>query len=344
MEIHGPNSIEPSITVGTGKAICSVLPMLGCTTRFYDVCEDYGLSRELFRYEHNKIPLDAILDFANDQAVQLGEPLIGLKVAKILSLNKLPCSKDLLFVAHDVKQAIEIFDRYTQVFADVGRFEWVRQSDKCALVFRPNSKNAFIRHLIDVVMMNLLRYMKILGADVFTSLHFEHRCPVGYQKEYENKYCLPVTFNNKETWFELSPESLSQSLDACPNPSVKYFSEAEKILGHFKGDSSVGEQVNFILSITMATRQISAERMADILGMNMRTFQRRLKGHNLKYRDMLESVRRSLAVDYLIHERLPIDQVSKQLGYTDISNFYRAFKNWTGMRPAEYRNIYPKLG
>jgi len=329
-----------SISVATGKAIYYTLNKLGCKASFYDICDRYGVSERLFNNDQNRIPLDAVLDFAHKQAIQLQDPMLGLKIGKVLNLKKLPGSMDLLFVAHDVKQAFEMFNRYTQVFSDVGRFELVRDSYKCRMVFNPNSDNPYINYLLDGIMMVLFKYMRNLGVNIFTSVHLSTKCPEEYHTQYEREFNMPVFFNNQKSWFEVIPDSLSQSLDDCQNPSFKYFSEAEKILSHSTGESSVDEQIVFILHKMISTRQVSVERMAGVLSMNVRTLQRRLKEKNMTYKKLLESARQSLAIEYLVYDELTIEQISKQLGYTDTSNFYRAFKNWTGMRPVEYRNAY----
>ena len=337
------NKATPGVSVATGKAVQLAMHQLGSPARFYDSCERHGVSKGILKSDDNKIPLNAVLDFTHEQATLLNEPMLGVKMGQLFNIKKLPRSLNLLFVAQDVKQALEMFDRYTQVFSDVGRFELVRNRADCRLVFKPVSANPNIRYLIEGVVMTLLTYMRSLGVDVFSSLHLSHACPSGYQQQYQDEFALPVNFDCQETWFAVNPKILFFNLDNCSNPSFEFFEEAEKWLQDFKGESSLDEQVTFILNNMVSTRQISAERMAGVLGMNMRTFQRRLKLKKLTYRDLLEKSKKSLATQYLAHEDMSIDEVARQLGYNDKSNFYRAFKNWTGMPPAQYRSTFQTI-
>ena len=69
-----------------------------------------------------------------------------------------------------------------------------------------------------------------------------------------------------------------------------------------------------------------------------RTLIRRLKRGGTSYQAILEDVRRTLAVDYLLHSALSINRIAYRLGYQDPSNFGRAFRHWFGVPPGQYRD------
>lgn len=48
--------------------------------------------------------------------------------------------------------------------------------------------------------------------------------------------------------------------------------------------------------------------------------------------------RRMAAAEQLIRSGTPLEEIGKQVGYTDHSSFYRAFKQTFGMSPREYRS------
>ncbi len=79
------------------------------------------------------------------------------------------------------------------------------------------------------------------------------------------------------------------------------------------------------------------EYLAEKLQMSVRTLRRRLKDENSRYQDILNEIRFSLARQYLDDTRLPLEDISELLGYSDPGNFSHAFKRWSGVSPREYR-------
>lgn len=79
------------------------------------------------------------------------------------------------------------------------------------------------------------------------------------------------------------------------------------------------------------------DEIAQQLNMSSRTLQRRLKEEGLTYKQLLEETRAQLAQQYLSNSQRSIGEVSYLLGFTEPSNFIRAFRRWTGETPAQYR-------
>lgn len=68
-----------------------------------------------------------------------------------------------------------------------------------------------------------------------------------------------------------------------------------------------------------------------------RTLIRRLKKGETSYNAILEDVRKTLAVDYLLRSDLSVSRIGYRLGYQDPSNFGRAFRGWYKQSPGQYR-------
>ena len=102
-----------------------------------------------------------------------------------------------------------------------------------------------------------------------------------------------------------------------------------------------------ILPAEIAIRQalLSRPEMLPSLGeiaatqnVSSRTLIRRLKRGNTSYNAILEDVRKTLAVDYLLRSDMSIAGIGYRLGYQDPSNFGRAFRTWFGTSPGRYRD------
>ena len=79
------------------------------------------------------------------------------------------------------------------------------------------------------------------------------------------------------------------------------------------------------------------ERVADVLHMSARTLHRKLRQEGTSYREQLDEVRRELSLQYMKHQQLSLMDIASQLGFSNCSNFARAFKRWVGKTPQEYR-------
>lgn len=80
-----------------------------------------------------------------------------------------------------------------------------------------------------------------------------------------------------------------------------------------------------------------AEQVARRLGMSSRTLHRRLSEEGTSHGELLDDVRRKQAMEHLTHNRFSISEIAFLLGFAHPNGFHKAFKRWTGMPPAQYR-------
>ncbi len=81
----------------------------------------------------------------------------------------------------------------------------------------------------------------------------------------------------------------------------------------------------------------SEESVGKALNLSLRTFQRRLRDAGTAYRELLEAVRRDLALQYIANPRLSITEISYLLGFSEPSSFARSFRRWNGTSPSAVR-------
>ena len=79
------------------------------------------------------------------------------------------------------------------------------------------------------------------------------------------------------------------------------------------------------------------EAVAGALHMTPRTLRRRLAALGTTHQQILEELRRGTALDLLQDTDRSVEEIADSLGYTDPSNFGRAFRRWTGMSPRAWR-------
>ena len=79
------------------------------------------------------------------------------------------------------------------------------------------------------------------------------------------------------------------------------------------------------------------QQAAQKLNIPVRTLQRRLHDAGLTYSELVDEVRCDAACRLLMAESLGMAEIATALGFSDPSNFSRAFQRWKGMSPSEFR-------
>jgi len=82
-------------------------------------------------------------------------------------------------------------------------------------------------------------------------------------------------------------------------------------------------------------------RVAQALGMSVRTLQRRLAMNDISWVRLRDQIRFQVADQDLKSRRLSIDEICVKLGFSDRRSFTRAFKRWSGLSPSAYRKRSP---
>jgi len=82
----------------------------------------------------------------------------------------------------------------------------------------------------------------------------------------------------------------------------------------------------------------SANDIAALLHMSARTLHRQLKDKGASLQELKDGVRCELARDLLYRSGKPVKQVAAAVGFRSEKSFLRAFKQWTGVTPTQFRS------
>jgi len=67
------------------------------------------------------------------------------------------------------------------------------------------------------------------------------------------------------------------------------------------------------------------------------TLRHRLHDEGQSYAAIKDDIRRDLAVELLLNTSMSIGEIAVQLGYSEPSAFFRAFRKWMGKSPEVFR-------
>jgi len=82
----------------------------------------------------------------------------------------------------------------------------------------------------------------------------------------------------------------------------------------------------------------SKAKVASSLNMSVRTLHNRLADAGTTYQHLLDKTRQDLAEQYMAQANISVSEVAYLLGFSDCSNFSRAFHRWTGVSPSDFRD------
>jgi AraC-like DNA-binding protein len=82
---------------------------------------------------------------------------------------------------------------------------------------------------------------------------------------------------------------------------------------------------------------LSLTQVAERLAVSPRTLHRKLEAGGSSFQGIKDDLRRDVALHLLTRGPTPLKQIAIDLGFSDQSTFQRAFAEWTGVPPGEYR-------
>jgi AraC-like DNA-binding protein len=175
------------------------------------------------------------------------------------------------------------------------------------------------------------------GEFELEELRFPYEEP-DYVEEYRSAFGCPLVFGADAMEMRFAARLLKTRLPLADEAAKKLAAKrCEEELAAIESSDDLEQRIRVQL-LKMGRLHPSLDHLAKTLGLSPRTVRRRLRNAGTSYKAILNSVREELAVQYLRTTHCAIYQIADRLGYSDQSNFGRAFKNWTGRSPQEFRD------
>ena len=147
-----------------------------------------------------------------------------------------------------------------------------------------------------------------------------------------------VQFGQPENWFIDSPDLSIPLLSANPALLEMLDAQAQQLLGQLDQRGPLSRRILQILALRITVAVPSLEEVAAEVAMSERTIQRELRTENISYRQLVEAVRKELAVQHLARPGASAVEAAFLLGFSEPSAFTRAFRRWTGAPPTQFQS------
>lgn len=173
-------------------------------------------------------------------------------------------------------------------------------------------------------------------------VRFEHARPDSWS-EHERYFGAPVQFGRRTNAFAFRRSDL---LAAMPGADPYLFSVIRPLLESRcrtpDNPEDIAATIRNQIKLNLGSTEPTLPRIAAILGLTTRELQRQLGNLGVAFSDLLAAAREELALHYLDEQRMPLTEIALNLGYSELSAFSRAFRNWTGMSPQRYRQLHAR--
>jgi AraC-like DNA-binding protein len=270
-----------------------------------------------------------------------GDPDLGLKAARELEAGEFGALEYVALSSSTVRDAIEVVGRYMKLVNDAVDFKLELEGDLAIVklensVVMPRAAETFEAGAFHVAVRRRCGPETLQGRAV----HFMHERPSDVS-EYERTFDVEVKFSQPFTGFSLDRTALDTKLPwNDPHLHTILRQHADQAIASLPKVQSFAERVRALVVEDLPRGRATAKQIADRLHMSVRTLSRRLEDEHLTFRDLINDVRRHLALRYASTTDLDLTEIALLLGFSSSAVFHRSFKRWTNMTPIEYRHSH----
>lgn len=192
---------------------------------------------------------------------------------------------------------------------------------------------------IDCGMTALLTLCDIVAEKRISPIRVQLTCPATVHPEaYREALRGPVEFDASTGALHFDKATLEEPLPGGTPDIAKATDKIAEQYIEMLDPNKVASQVRRLLVSLLPSGKTDQNIVASRLNRSASTLQRQLHAEGLSYRNVLESTRRSLAEEYLHEHKHSHAQIAYLLGFSDQSNFSRAFKRWTKVSPRAFQD------
>lgn len=159
------------------------------------------------------------------------------------------------------------------------------------------------------------------------------------RQAYRRFFRAPVEFNEEVNALDFPIDLLDKPVSPDNAALHEVVRQQISSLDLSRRQKDLARDVRVIIRSLLPTGQCTVERVARYYACDKRTLQRYLREENdTTYQTLLDEVRFDLVQNYLRDSTMPMTQLAQVAGYTDTSNFSRAFQKRFGVSPRAWRD------
>lgn len=273
------------------------------------------------------------------------EPALGLEYGKRLKFTTHGSLSQAAISCDNIGQALEVLIKYFRIrFAYMSLAFFTEGEEAVLQLDIAHGLDDLYRFNVEVVMaslmdVNLLLFGRRLLEGGSCRLNYPRPSHAG---AYRGLFGDQVTFAAGANQLRFRRRFLELPI-SLSNPVARRVAEAQcqEEMRSMEAATSVSGRVTRLLESFRDGRLPGIDEVAAQLRVSPRTLRRQLGAEGLKFKDILDGIRHRRSVELLRRPDLSIDEIAHRLGYSDPSNFGRAFRKWEGLSPSAWRAMHP---
>jgi AraC-like DNA-binding protein len=300
-----------------------------------------GLDVEAMKNPNARYPnsdLARLMQCASDAS---DDPAFGLTVARHVSPTTLHALGFSLLASESLHAAFLRLVRYYRIVSDAIVIELDKTKNDYRLNVYFNGDDTPVTDAwIDAGMATLVMICRWLHGDEFAPLRVCLSRPEPKSNAaFDDYFNCRIDYDSEHNSLIFEKSSVNKEL---PTGNAELAYQNDKIVSDYLArfdNTRLSERVRAIFIERLVTGKFSEEQIAEQLNLSLRSLQRRLRDEQTSYQQLLDETRLELSLQYINRTSLSVAQIAPLLGFSDSSNFNRAFKRWLGISPSKYRAL-----
>jgi AraC-like DNA-binding protein len=299
-----------------------------------------GLTPEQVAEPEERLSVRSQIALLNEAAIALKDDFLGFTLARDFDPREVGLLYYVMASSRTLGDALKRIARYSRITNEALVFGYQEGNRLLIDLSYSGVPRHSDRHQIEFCMFGALRICRALTGEKLVPQHFSIS---HYRSEGTSEM---ARFVGTKVEFGTDADEFALDLNARELPLIhadNYLNDlllryCEAALAKRTGDrSELRTKVENTISSVLPHERVRVEHVARSLGMSKRTLARKLADEGLNFSEILQNLRRDLAVRYLNDRKLHVSKIAWLLGFHEVSAFTHAFKRWTGKTPREMR-------
>lgn len=304
-----------------------------------DALEEAGIDRPVLDDPDARISAEKMSRLWRVAVKITNDPCFGLRAASNVRPTTFHALGFALMVSSNIYDALKRLHRFYRIVSDVVEVKSEYIEDTMAVYLNPADRSAQLSvEAFDMIVAVVVSFARMLADNKLNPVKVELiRKKPDQSNKFTKFFQSPVIFSCEHNRIFFHVHDMKKPIqDANAEIARQNDQIVVEYLARFD-KSRISHLVHEKLIELLPLGEPSIENLAKAMGMTARSLDRYLKKENTGYREILDDIRQYLAAQYLMQHHLSIIEVAFRLGYSDASNFTRAFKRWFRVSPKQYR-------